>query len=58
MTVDDAGSHSHDITVDNGGSHSHTLTVNSTTAVNQNTGGGAAHNIMQPYITLNYIIKV
>jgi microcystin-dependent protein len=58
MTVDNGGSHSHDITVDSGGSHSHTLTVNSTTAVNQNTGGGAAHNIMQPYITLNYIIKV
>lgn len=23
----------------------------------QNTGGGKAHNILQPYITLNYIIK-
>lgn len=57
VTVDSGGSHSHDITVDNGGSHSHTLTVASTTAVNQNTGGGAAHNILQPFITLNYIIK-
>jgi microcystin-dependent protein len=28
-----------------------------TTATNQNTGGGAAHNNLQPYIVLNYIIK-
>jgi microcystin-dependent protein len=29
----------------------------STTATNQNTGGGGAHNNMQPTIVLNYIIK-
>ncbi len=29
----------------------------STTATNQNTGGGEAHNNLQPYIVLNYIIK-
>jgi len=58
FTTDSDGTHSHDITVDLGGSHSHTLTVNNTTATNQNTGGGAAHNILQPYLTLNYIIKV
>jgi microcystin-dependent protein len=28
-----------------------------TTATNQNTGGGGAHNNMQPTIVLNYIIK-
>jgi microcystin-dependent protein len=33
------------------------ITVNGTTATNQNTGGGAAHNNMQPTILLNYIIK-
>ena len=27
------------------------------TATNQNTGGGLAHNNLQPYIVLNYIIK-
>lgn len=29
----------------------------STTAVNQNTGGGEAHNNLQPYLVCNYIIK-
>jgi microcystin-dependent protein len=33
------------------------VTVNSNTATNQNTGGGGAHNNMQPTILLNYIIK-
>lgn len=32
--------------------------TNATVATNQNTGGGGAHNNLQPYITLNYIIKV
>lgn len=30
---------------------------NEATATNQNTGGGTAHNNMQPYIVTNYIIK-
>ena len=34
-----------------------TATNNATTATNQNTGGGGAHNNLQPYIVLNYIIK-
>lgn len=32
-------------------------TTGSETATNQNTGGGGAHNNLQPYIALNYIIK-
>lgn len=31
--------------------------TNYTTATNQNTGGDDPHNNLQPYITLNYIIK-
>jgi microcystin-dependent protein len=58
FTTASGGGHSHTITVNSGGSHSHTLSVNDTTATNQNTGGGAAHNILQPYLALNYIIKV
>ena len=36
--------------------HSTSVTINSTTATNQDTGGGAAHNNLQPYTTLNFII--
>jgi microcystin-dependent protein len=52
-----AGGHTHTVTVDAGGSHSHTVTVDNATATNQNTGGGGAHNNLQPYIVVNYIIK-
>lgn len=34
-----------------------TATNNAATATNQNTGGGGAHNNLQPYIVVNYIIK-
>jgi microcystin-dependent protein len=34
-----------------------TATNQATTATNQSTGGGEAHNNLQPYIVLNYIIK-
>jgi len=34
-----------------------TATNQSTTATNNNTGGDGAHNNLQPYITMNYIIK-
>jgi microcystin-dependent protein len=59
-----AGGHTHTVTVDANGSHSHTVSVDNatavnqaTTATNQNTGGGGAHNNLQPYIVVNYIIK-
>ncbi len=51
-TAASAGGHSHTITVNSGGAHAHTGTVSI-----GNTGGGQAHNNMQPYIVLNYIIK-
>lgn len=44
--------HTHDVAVGNA-----TATNQSTTATNQSTGGGAAHNNLQPYIVMNYIIK-
>lgn len=34
-----------------------TATNQDATATNQNTGGGAAHNNLQPYLVMNYIIK-
>lgn len=36
----------------------HKHTVNGVTATNQNTGGGTAHNNLQPYMAVNYIIKI
>lgn len=58
-TAASAGGHSHTVTVTSAGSHSHavSVTVNNAMAVNQPTGGGLAHNNMQPYLVLNYIIK-
>jgi microcystin-dependent protein len=38
--------------------HSHNLTIGNKTASNQNSGSGQAHNNLQPYIGLHYIIKV
>lgn len=39
------------LTIDSAGSHSHTFTSDST-------GSGNSHNLMQPYLVLNYIIKL
>jgi microcystin-dependent protein len=50
FTSDSSGSHNHTFTTDGDGAHSHTFTSNAT-------GGGTAHNNLQPYIVLNYIIK-
>ena len=57
ISIAENGSHSHSGNTSNTGSHTHTVTVDSSTATVQNTGGGLAHNNLQPYITLNYIIK-
>lgn len=45
MYTSSAGSHSHSVSIDSNGSHSHTVTINST-------GGGQAHNNMQPYLSV------
>jgi microcystin-dependent protein len=48
------GTHVHSIS---GTTSSPTATNIGATATNQNTGGGLAHNNLQPYIVVNYIIK-
>lgn len=56
-----AGTHNHLIagdTFDATAINQNTTPTNqNTTPTNQNTGGGGAHNNLQPYIVLNYIIK-
>jgi len=50
VSVANSGVHSHAITTQSAGDHSHNLNIDAT-------GGGAAHNNLQPYIVINYIIK-
>ena len=57
VTVDANGDHSHSVTIFESGAHTHTINTDSQIAVNQSTGGGLAHNNLQPYIVLNYMIK-
>lgn len=38
------------ISINNGGNHNHTFTT-------ENTGGGQPHNIMQPFLSIRYLIK-
>lgn len=51
-STDSTGGHTHTTTINSGGAHTHSAT----TSVG-NSGGGQAHNNLQPYIVLNYIIK-
>jgi microcystin-dependent protein len=50
MSNSNAGGHTHTMSNSNAGSHTHTMT-------NTSTGGSASFSILQPYISLNYIIK-
>lgn len=57
------GTHSHSTSVSTNGAHTHNVTVNNAgaytgiSASSGNNGSGQAHNNLQPYIVLNYIIK-
>lgn len=50
LNIDSAGIHSHDLNIEEAGAHNHTFTTDEA-------GGGNPHNILQPYIVLNFIIK-
>lgn len=50
LSINSAGAHTHAFTTASAGTHTHTFTSNQT-------GGGGAHNNLQPYMVMNYIIK-
>ena len=52
-----AGGHTHTVSLASAGAHTHTLDIDSSVAINNPAGGGEAHNNMQPYIVMNFIIK-
>lgn len=51
--TDSRGAHDHTFTTSTQANHTHDVSGNTS-----NTGGGGAHNNLQPYIVVNYIIKV
>lgn len=51
ISINSGGAHTHGFTTNSGGSHTHTFTGGTT-------GGGNSFSLMNPYFTLNYIIKV
>lgn len=57
--IDDDGSHAHTGTSDGFTANNQTTTANNQTtiATNQATGSGTAHNNLQPYVALHYIIR-
>lgn len=46
------GSHSHSLSISSAGDHTHSISGNTSAA-----GSGSAHNNLQPYLVVNYIIR-
>lgn len=61
LTINEMPNHNHKIGVDNNtfgaGSYPNNRALEGTGLTTSSTGGGQAHNNLQPYIILNYIIK-
>lgn len=62
LNIGEMPSHSHSIPIYSGGSFGQTIPSDGnfselTTQQTNNAGGGGAHNNLQPYVTMNYIIK-
>jgi microcystin-dependent protein len=62
QSTSSAGAHTHTINISVAGAHTHGLTMNEMSGHTHTisiagTGGGEAHNNLQPYIVMNYIIK-
>lgn len=56
-TGNNSANHTHDLTHKHNMAHNHDVSHSHTVTLG-NTGSGGAHTIVQPYIVLNYIIKV
>lgn len=56
-TANNSANHTHDLTHKHNMAHNHDVSHSHTVSLG-NTGSGGAHTIVQPYIVLNYIIKV
>ena len=54
-TVGGSTSYRNDVSTASAGDHAHTVDIPSTTSTSS--GSGSAHNNLQPYIVVNYIIK-
>ncbi len=64
LTMNNAGAHTHTVPVNvpsttssSTGAHTHTVAVDVPSTTSTTAGSGSAHNILDPYIVLNYIIK-
>lgn len=59
LTIPEMPSHNHSVTILSGGSGlGNGGNSNTSTSTTGSTGGGGAHNVLDPYIVLNYIIKI
>jgi microcystin-dependent protein len=63
LTINANGDHNHTYTTSTNGDHNHTYTTSTNglhnhTFTSDNTGGGNAIELLQPYLVMNYIIKV
>ena len=64
VITDSAGAHTHTVAVDvpnttstTNGDHTHTVAVDVPSTTSTSSSSGTAHNILDPYIVMNYIIK-
>lgn len=62
FVTDIKGDHTHTLNINSGGAHSHTMTdpghSHILTGSTANAGSGSAHNNLQPYVVVNYLIRV
>ena len=62
LTVEELAAHTHTVAIGINGtqtySQSGATTTNSGPITSSSTGGGSAHNVLDPYLTVNFIVKI